>query len=44
MNNKEILTIDEAAEYLQLGKISIYNLIKTKKIPHGAPRINPRDI
>ncbi|MBN1850684.1 MAG: helix-turn-helix domain-containing protein [Deltaproteobacteria bacterium] len=34
MDNKEILTIEEAAEYLSLGKRSIYKLIKTKKIPH----------
>ena len=31
---KEILTIDEAAEYLSLGKRSIYKLVKLKKIPH----------
>ena len=30
---KEILTITEAAELLQLGKRSIYKLAETKKIP-----------
>lgn len=34
MNDKEILTIEEAAKYLSLGTRSIYKLIKTKKIPH----------
>lgn len=29
----EILTIEEAAEYLRMGKRSIYKLAKTKKIP-----------
>ena len=32
--DKEILTIEEAAEYLSLGKRSIYKLVKLKKIPH----------
>jgi excisionase family DNA binding protein len=31
---KEILTIDEAAAFLKLGKRSIYKLIKEDKIPH----------
>ena len=30
---KEILTIEEAAEYLQIGKRSLYKLIKEKKVP-----------
>lgn len=30
---KDILTIEEAAEYLQMGKRSIYKLAKAKKIP-----------
>ena len=30
---KEILTIEEAAEYLQIGKRSIYKLAKEGKIP-----------
>lgn len=34
LENKEILTIAEAAEYLQMGKRSIYKLVKEKKIPH----------
>ncbi|MFC1892176.1 helix-turn-helix domain-containing protein [Thermodesulfobacteriota bacterium] len=29
----EILTIEEAAEYLQIGKRSIYKLAKAGKIP-----------
>jgi excisionase family DNA binding protein len=29
----EILTIEEAAEYLQIGKRSIYKLVKEGKIP-----------
>ena len=29
----EILTIEEAAEYLRIGKRSIYKLAKGKKIP-----------
>ncbi|MBN1847527.1 MAG: helix-turn-helix domain-containing protein [Deltaproteobacteria bacterium] len=33
IDDKEILTIEEAAEYLSLGKRSIYKLIKEKKIP-----------
>jgi excisionase family DNA binding protein len=32
-NNKEILTIEEAAELLQIAKISVYKLAKAKKIP-----------
>ena len=31
--DKEILTIEEAAEYLQMGKRSIYKLAKDGKIP-----------
>ncbi len=31
--NKEILTITEAAGYLQMGKMSIYKLARAKKIP-----------
>jgi len=30
---KEILTIEEAASYLQIGKRSIYKLAKDGKIP-----------
>ena len=30
---KEILTIEEAAEYLQIGKRSVYKLAKEGKIP-----------
>lgn len=30
---KEILTIEEAAAYLQVGKRSIYKLVKDGKIP-----------
>ena len=33
-DDNEILTIEEAAEYLSLGKRSIYKLIKTGDIPH----------
>jgi len=34
MNDNEILTIEEAANYLRMGKMSIRKLIKMKKIPH----------
>jgi len=34
VDDKEILTIDEAAEYLMIGKRSLYRLIKTSDIPH----------
>ena len=30
---KEILTIEEAADYLQIGKRSLYKLAKEGKIP-----------
>jgi len=30
---KEILTIEEAAAYLQIGKKSLYKLVREKKIP-----------
>jgi excisionase family DNA binding protein len=30
---KEILTIEEAADYLQIGKRSIYKLAKDGKLP-----------
>ncbi len=30
---KDILTIEEAAEYLRLGKRSVYKLAKSGKIP-----------
>ena len=30
---KEILTIDEAAAYLQIGKRSLYKLVKAGKVP-----------
>jgi excisionase family DNA binding protein len=30
---KEIMTIAEAARYLQIGKRSLYNLVKSGKIP-----------
>ena len=33
LKDKEILTIDEAAKYLQFGKRSIYKLAKAGKIP-----------
>ncbi len=33
MEKKEILTIEEAAEFLQLGKRSVYKLAKSGKIP-----------
>ena len=33
MTEKEILTIEEAAAYLQIGKRSIYKLVKDGKIP-----------
>ena len=33
-DKNDILTIEEAAEYLSLGKRSIYKLVKLKKIPH----------
>ena len=33
-NDNEILTIEEAAKYLQLGTRTIRKLIKMKKIPH----------
>ena len=32
-NDNEILTIEEAAEYLRLGKRSIYKLAQEGKIP-----------
>ena len=31
--SKEIMTIEEAARYLQIGKRSLYNLVKSGKIP-----------
>lgn len=33
MNENDILTIEEAAEYLRLGKRSIYKLAQEEKIP-----------
>ena len=30
---KEILTIEEAAAYLQIGKKSLYKLLKEQKVP-----------
>ncbi|RPI79889.1 MAG: DNA-binding protein [Desulfobacteraceae bacterium] len=30
---KEILTIEEAADYLQIGKRSLYKLVKEGRIP-----------
>jgi len=30
---KEILTIQEAASFLQIGKRSLYNLVKEGKVP-----------
>lgn len=30
---KEILTIEEAASFLQIGKRSLYNLVKEGKVP-----------
>jgi excisionase family DNA binding protein len=32
-DDREILTIEEAAEYLRLGKRSVYKLAKAGKIP-----------
>ena len=34
IDDKEILTIDQAADYLSLGKGSLYKLIQTSDIPH----------
>lgn len=34
IDDKDILTIEEAAEYLSFGRQTIYKLIKEKKIPH----------
>jgi len=31
--DKDILTIEEAAEFLRLGKRSVYKLAKSEKIP-----------
>ena len=31
--NKEILTIEEAAAFLQIGKRSLYRLVKDGKVP-----------
>ena len=33
VDDKEILTIEEAAELLKIGKRSVYKLAKAKKIP-----------
>ena len=33
-NDNEILTIEEAAEYLRIGKRSIYKLVNSGKLPH----------
>ena len=33
MEDKDILTIEEAAEFLQLGKRSVYKLAKSGAIP-----------
>ena len=33
-NYKEILTIEEAAKYLRIGKRSMYKLIKSGKLPY----------
>ena len=32
-NNKQIMDIKELAEYLGIGRSTIYNLIRQKKIP-----------
>ena len=32
--DNEILTIEEAAEYLRIGKRSIYKLVHSGKLPH----------
>ena len=32
-NNKQVMDIKELAEYLGIGKSTIYNLIRQKKIP-----------
>lgn len=34
INDEEILTIEEAAEYLSIGKRSVYKLCKAGKKPH----------
>lgn len=34
LKNNDILTIEEAAEYIKLGKRSIYKLAKSGEIPH----------
>jgi excisionase family DNA binding protein len=33
MDEKDILTIEEAAQFLQLGKRSVYKLAKSGQIP-----------
>lgn len=33
MTDRDILTIEEAAEFLQLGKRSVYKLAKAGRIP-----------
>ena len=33
VNDKEILTIEEAADLLKIGKRSVYKLAQAKKIP-----------
>ena len=34
VEDKDILTIEEATKYLSLGRRTIYKLVKEKKIPH----------
>jgi excisionase family DNA binding protein len=36
--NKEILTLEEAAQYLVLSKSCIYKMTSNKEIPHYIPR------
>ena len=38
LDDKEILTVEEAAEYLSFKRGTIYKLIKMKKIPHKKVR------
>jgi predicted DNA-binding transcriptional regulator AlpA len=35
--NKEILTLEEAAQYLVLSKSCIYKMTSNKEIPHYIP-------
>lgn len=35
--NKDFLTLEEAAEYMQLSKSALYKLTSSKKIPYYVP-------